>query len=653
MPKFLHAILAFTVLAHMAHEAAAYDSTAQNLPPLPPRAIVNGTVLYGDGSGTYTTQNYQGTPEHATLIVYEDGSVTLAAGVGHLSTGSVFIPAHDEDNYTGGYELDPIVTYDLDEAGNVIGSTSVPGGWYPGQNNPISVPDRWEPPLVWISDGEFTDTGSYSGFGFTMASTTAVQPADSHGLAWGSQPRSMIPAVRVNGELWHFAAADQAAGYDYYAFTEGRYLWVTSGSYGGWGPEVAGFGSFGGANANGFLQADSTDSVTVVPRNADGSALSLHPPVYGPPLIWRNGITYRCLTNVPGEFDAYLSGSDGYLFVRPTGVVSGVLAGTYASQTFGNLPGTFALTSSGSPLLFAVAPHWGPPAVQIRNETWKYRGSSSTADFYGGDLQGQYVQIASSKAVTYFDPSLGHTNVHGFYNGGVFQDLPVPFRGVTATGAPWTTRPVNYSGYPASVIVDGQVWFFSTTASSLGVARYLGPKSGQILTMIGTSASVVDPFSGVNLSGSYNPSTGKFFAGSGLDVKAGNADGTYLKSVDLDLSGSIAGDLDVTGNAFTLGTWTNSVGESLNGVALVFDPAGGVRFDSVRPNSPWIWRNATSPISGSIERMRLTADGKVGIGTSAPAEKLHVSGNVKVDGVIRTNQAAGDISMGEFTHPAP
>jgi hypothetical protein len=46
----------------------------------------------------------------------------------------------------------------------------------------------------------------------------------------------------------------------------------------------------------------------------------------------------------------------------------------------------------------------------------------------------------------------------------------------------------------------------------------------------------------------------------------------------------------------------------------------------------------TSPSAGtSTERARINSAGNVGIGTSSPAQVLHVSGNARVDGVVMTN----------------
>jgi hypothetical protein len=48
----------------------------------------------------------------------------------------------------------------------------------------------------------------------------------------------------------------------------------------------------------------------------------------------------------------------------------------------------------------------------------------------------------------------------------------------------------------------------------------------------------------------------------------------------------------------------------------------------------------------STERIRVTQDGKVGIGTATPAETLHVAGNLKVDGSI--NGSLGTVTFTKY-----
>lgn len=60
-------------------------------------------------------------------------------------------------------------------------------------------------------------------------------------------------------------------------------------------------------------------------------------------------------------------------------------------------------------------------------------------------------------------------------------------------------------------------------------------------------------------------------------------------------------------------------------------------------------------VQGGIERMRINADGNVGIGTNAPEEALHVAGNIAVNGDIRLLNAdcAEDFDICESADAEP
>lgn len=667
--------VAIAMLLFCAHHAGA-----QNI-PYPPTVIIGQYVLTGSG-GSYSTNNYEANGNTGSAMVSIAGTgVHFGAGTGYMQPGPLLSSGFwVEGHYTGGYWIPGAVIGHYDENNNFIYEYTEPDVWVPTDwVDGYQTPDVYGPD-TWVSTGSWEDVGVYSNFSFhDMLNSTSILPADANGNAWATNPQFGIPAVLVEGVKYPFAAADTAAGYDYFSEPGGDgYFWINATACGGYHAQI---GSFEGRNRNGFFQSATPDPdgagtrigdpVNVYPRNGDGTFLAIGSPAFGPERIWSDGLTFRFLTrDTIGGLDVYLEDTNGHVFVHSpqnnTPVVSGKVTGTYVANVFTVDPGTppaFAATADGAPLPAGSAPQWGhPPAIVIpidlenlpwtvdsSNLLWKYRGSTATADYYGGVRPGQILTIGANGAVSYTDRTINFYNVSGFYNGGVFQNLPVVVRGVNANGTPWSSWPAGAS-YPPAITVNGQPWYYSSTASSsYGSPAYLGPQSGQVLTISGSVATIYDPTTSTYLTGTYGD--GKFtFAGTTLTIAAAAADGTSLEAVP-GHPGNIAGNLDVSGNSFTLGSWFDGIAP-VNSFALTFEENPRLlRFVAVSPDTDWLWMTTTTA-EGSAERMRIAADGKVVIGTAGSGEKLHVKGSVKVDGVIRVPEA-GDISMGQFTATAP
>ena len=548
------------------------------------------------------------------------------------------------------------------------------------------VPEVRAPDRVYIDNWE--DAGTYENFQFQMASDMPVLPADSSGNAWVGAPQFGIPKILVSKEslptkkmFFQFFGSDRAANYDYYlapprpGITSPGYLWISRHYYAGYDPEL---GSFSGTNSFGYFRDTSSAAVRLKPRNGNENFLAFGDPHFGPPRIWSEGYLYRFLTyDISNQVDVYLDLEEtSGAVVIGAGAVRGLITGAYASNNFQTNPaGTVAASATDSPLPQGRTPSTGrPPAVLVIGNLWQYRGSTNSADYYGGVRQGQCLSIDFNGLVSYSDPSLNFLNERGLYFGGVFQNLPVILRGVGKTGQPWSTRPPLVTTYPEAISVDGQTWYYSSTASSTTTATYLGPQSGQSLTInldanaTIQTADIFNPATGLYLRGKFVG--GKFiFAGNEVSVNAVNPAGVLPNALDAD--NNIAGNLDVSGNIFTLGSWGTALAV-YNAFTLhaysSFDALVPhvLRFESVRPGTDWVWtNNGNSYGLSSSETMRLTSKGRVVISPPptpaiaatlealAPSVKLFVNGDARFEGVIRTKHAAGDISMGGFIQPTP
>jgi len=124
------------------------------------------------------------------------------------------------------------------------------------------------------------------------------------------------------------------------------------------------------------------------------------------------------------------------------------------------------------------------------------------------------------------------------------------------------------------------------------------------------------------------------------------------------------GNLDIPGNTLSLGSWLNSAGESVNGVAIAFRPAPSagqaatLQFASPLALGDWVWSRSTS--DGSTDQgtaMELDPAHRLLIytlgGDSAAKIVLDPATAAKFQVPIRV-LAAGDLDMQDFTHgPVP
>ena len=107
------------------------------------------------------------------------------------------------------------------------------------------------------------------------------------------------------------------------------------------------------------------------------------------------------------------------------------------------------------------------------------------------------------------------------------------------------------------------------------------------------------------------------------------------------------GDSDYLGSVH----WSGYDGDTYENGAAIRAQASGAISDGVLPTS-LIFHSRSLTDTDVVERMRITEDGKVGIGTTSAASKLDVDGYIKVgssDGTV-TSAANGMIRYNNLTH---
>jgi hypothetical protein len=222
-----------------------------------------------------------------------------------------------------------------------------------------------------------------------------------------------------------------------------------------------------------------------------------------------------------------------------------------------------------------------------------------------------------------------------FFNIGVGTALPthkLHVDGTTRTN----TLLVNTAVYDNSLAAEITGTTRTTNLAVTALTTNYLPKIGAA-GLLGNS-SIFD--NGTNVGIGTEGGVGKFevFAGT-----LGTAVNSELKILRLTSSLSNASVLEVSQNRHTSGSdWTSSTTyfrhriDATNLGYLAFNPLGdigGIAFGSGFDSS---------------ENMRITADGKVGIGTTSPTAKLHVNGTTRTDKLLVNTAVDNGLDVAQF-----
>jgi hypothetical protein len=199
------------------------------------------------------------------------------------------------------------------------------------------------------------------------------------------------------------------------------------------------------------------------------------------------------------------------------------------------------------------------------------------------------------------------------------------------TGVEWTSN----VDIPGTLDVAGAATFDSSVA----------------VTGTATAAALIPSGSSVPTNGVYLPSannvaistngTGRLF----VDASGRVGIGTATAAARLHVEGTV----DTSSSVIRItGTGACSTGISCNSTGTIIGTdAGGILFKT--------GVSANTPNTTGSERLRITSDGKLGLGTSSPSQKLHIGGSAPGDSIIRqdatvsgTNWEIGEREAGKY-----
>jgi hypothetical protein len=276
---------------------------------------------------------------------------------------------------------------------------------------------------------------------------------------------------------------------------------------------------------------------------------------------------------------------------------------------------------------FLVQNSTGQTLIAAQNNRTVYINATNTV---GGDTS-----IGTTNGVVYFNTGYNNAfrgNAITFYSGGdasTIQGWSSPTSGVAVGYAQTTTNPVTGSVFT----VKG-----TATTSGSGVLFVTGSSATRLLTVTSETVSNILTVSGSGVVGigassltygSTGTTAGKLTinntsGNNGLAIR--NGDGGYQLAIKTTTNDNIGTEFVwYDGGTATFLQYGGSIGTRLGSSTTA-------QFRSNNADS-----SATIHTGGStLERLRVTSAGLVGIGTSSPSASLHVAGTTRLSGSFNT-----------------
>lgn len=373
-----------------------------------------------------------------------------------------------------------------------------------------------------------------------------------------------------------------------------------------------------------------------------------------------SGISYNSTTGVisysgtvytDASIRALFSGATGITYNSSTGAIS--YSGTVYTDS--SVRALLSLTTTGSSGASTYNSTTG--VINVPNYTLAGLGGISLTSLSGGtgitynnttgaiSYSGTVYTDASVRALFSGSGSISYNSSTGVFTSSITQYTDALARAsisLTTTGTSGastynsTTGVLNIPQYQGAITLtttgtSGAATFSSNT---LNIPQYAAALSG-------TTNYHAKFTSSSTIGNSLIYDNGSNAIGIAVTTKAWD---TYFTALQIGQTGAIWA--DTTANGIQLGG--NAFWDGSNYKYIVSDFA--TRY--IQSNGVHNWFTASSGTAGNtitfIERMRITSDGKVGIGTTTPSQKLTVSDNTSTDLILQVRNLSNDYGTNLF-----